>query len=73
VAAVLAVCCVCCEPCWLLCWGGGGVPCGGKHIIIIVNPNLATVRIEYSGQGGLLQPHTFSILCYVYTYIHTYI
>jgi len=32
VAAVLAVCCVCCGPYRLL-WGGG-VPCGGKHIII---------------------------------------
>jgi len=32
VAAVLAVCCVCCGPYRLLC--GGGVPCGGKHIII---------------------------------------
>ena len=31
-AAVLAVCCVCCGPYRLLC--GGGVPCGGKHIII---------------------------------------
>ena len=30
VAAVLAVCCVCCGPYRLLC--GGGVPCGGKHI-----------------------------------------
>jgi len=33
VAAVLAVCCVRCGPCRLLCLGG--VPCGGKHIIII--------------------------------------
>jgi len=32
VAAVLAVCYVCCGPYRLLC--GGGVPCGGKHIII---------------------------------------
>ena len=31
-AAVLAVCCVCCGPYRLLC--GGEVPCGGKHIII---------------------------------------
>jgi len=36
VAAVLAVCCVRCGPCRLLCGGGGGVPCGGKHIIINV-------------------------------------
>jgi len=34
VAAVLAVCCVRRGPCRLLCLGGG-VPCGGKHIIII--------------------------------------
>jgi len=34
VAAVLAVRCVCCGPCRLLCWGG--VPCGGKHIIVKV-------------------------------------
>ena len=33
-AAVLAVGCVCCGPYRLLC--GGGVPCGGKHIIIIM-------------------------------------
>jgi len=33
VAALLAVCCVRCGPCRLLC--SGRVPCGGKHIIII--------------------------------------
>jgi len=36
VAAVLAVCCVCCGPYRLL-WGGG-VPCGGKHVIIEREP-----------------------------------
>jgi len=36
VAAVLAVCCGRCGPCRLLCWGG--VPCGGKHIIIFISP-----------------------------------
>ena len=32
-AGVLAVCCVRCGSCRLLC-RGGGVPCGGKHIIV---------------------------------------
>jgi len=45
VAAVLAVCCVRCGPCRLLCWGG--VPCGGKHIIIVSWPlhNIAIANI----------------------------
>ena len=41
-AAVLAVRCVRCGPCRLLCWGG--VPCGGKHIII-------DRRVVASGRG----------------------
>ena len=44
VAAVLAVCFVCCGPYRLLC--GGGVPCGGKHIIII------TDRSQVPGHRG---------------------
>jgi len=52
VAAVLAVCCVCCGPCRLLC-RGGGVPCGGKHIIIsrlTLSSTWALIRLGLSTQ-----------------------
>jgi len=39
---VLAVCCVCCGPYRLLCVGG--VPCGGKHIIIFLY-NLHNIQL----------------------------
>ena len=47
-AAVLAVCCVCCGPYRLLC--GGGVPCGGKHIIIEKSKTI--VVVEQPGFGS---------------------
>ena len=58
-AAVLAVCCVCCGPYRLLC--GGGVPCGGKHIIIIISlTTAAKSRISKEAtqagkEGGFLR------------------
>ena len=51
-AAVLAVCCVRCGPCRLLC--GEGLPCGGKHIIIIII------------SSGVVHTH---IYIYIYIYI----
>ena len=44
-AAVLAVCCVCCGPYRLLC--GGGVPYGGKHIIIEMAIHISEIREVY--------------------------
>jgi len=48
VAAVLAVCYVCCGPCRLLCWGGGS--CRAKHIIFFC----LTLRV--SAVGGAAVP-----------------
>jgi len=59
VDAVLAVCYVRCGPCRLLCWGG--VPCGGKHIIIIscallVNRSPFSAHV-FGSRDGLREDH----------------
>ena len=56
VAAVLAACCVCCGPCRLLCWGGGGVPYRGKHIIIFI---YGSIRRRSDAETG--PPHAVSL------------
>jgi len=46
-AAVLAVCCVRCGPCRLLCLGGGGgVSCGGNHVVICNVPLPLTLTVR---------------------------